>query len=193
MIGTLPTELTVNNIRYPIRTDFRDALLIFEAFGDTNLTQLEKVQITLEVLFKQLPPYEDFAEAYEKALWFLNGGVTYEHSIHKPKCYDWEQDESIIFAGINKVAGKEVRSVEYLHLWTFLGYFNEIGEGMFSSVVSIRNKKAKHKKLEKYEQEFYRDNKEIIDFKRKYTEDELESLNSLDEILGINTQERGNT
>ena len=73
----------------------------------------------------------------------------------------------MIFSAINKVAGKEIRSQEYMHWWTFMGLFNEIGEGMFASVINIRNKKARHKKLEKYEQEMYREYKDIIDIHSK--------------------------
>ena len=85
---------------------------------------------------------------------------------------DWEQDESIIFPAINKVAGAETRSQSYIHWWTFMGYFMEIEEGTFSMVLGIRQKKAKHKKLEKWEQEFYRNNKELCDLKKRYTEEE---------------------
>ena len=69
-----------------------------------------------------------------------------------------------------------------MHWWTFCGLFDEIGEGMFASVVNIRNKKAKHKKLEKYEQEMYKDYKHIIDLDRNIpirSEEEKAALNKL--------------
>ena len=96
---------------------------------------------------------------------------------------DWEQDESIIFSAINKVAGCETREKEYIHWWTFLGYFSEIGEGLFSTVINIRQKKNKGKKLEKYEQEFYRSNKQLIDLKEKYTAEEQAEIDRLNELL----------
>lgn len=69
-----------------------------------------------------------------------------------------------------------------MHWWTFLGLFNEIGEGLFSQVVNIRIKKAKGKKLEKHELEFYREHKDLIDIKCKLTpaeQAELDYVNSL--------------
>lgn len=60
----------------------------------------------------------------------------------------------------------------YIHWWTFLGYFNEIGEGLFSTVINIRQKKNKGKKFEKYEQDFYQNNKDLIDLKKKYAKEE---------------------
>jgi hypothetical protein len=54
----------------------------------------------------------------------------------------------------------------------------EIGECTFSNIVSIREKKIKGKKLEKYEQEFYRENRKLIDLPHKLTAEEEEFLNS---------------
>jgi len=62
--------------------------------------------------------------------------------------------------------------LQYLHWWTFFSYYMEIGEGLFSQVVSIRSKKAQHKKLEKYEQEFYRENKKLVDIRKPLSEEE---------------------
>ena len=54
----------------------------------------------------------------------------------------------------------------------------EIGECTFSTVVSIRSKRAKGKKLDKWEEEFYRENRKMIDLPQKLTAEEQEFLNS---------------
>ena len=186
MIGRLPTTLEVGGEDYEIRTDFRDCLLIMQAFQDVELTREEAGRVMLEVLYKEIPPYEQIQEAMEKAVWFLDcGNVEENQSVPKRPLYDFEQDEQIIFSAINKVAGKEVRQIDYLHWWTFIGYFNEIGEGTFSTVVSIRSKKRKNQKLEKWEKDFCRDNRKLVELKRKYTREELEELEKLDKLLGL--------
>ena len=43
------------------------------------------------------------------------------------KLIDWEQDSQLICSAVNKVAGQEVRSIDYLHWWTFMGYYTAIG------------------------------------------------------------------
>ena len=86
-----------------------------------------------------------------------------------PKLVDWEQDYRLIVAPINRVTGQEVRALEYMHWWTFLLAYMEIGDCTFAQVVSIRSKRAKGKKLDKSEQEFYKQNKQMVDFKRQYT------------------------
>ena len=94
----------------------------------------------------------------------------------------------MIFSAVNKVAGQETRELQYLHWWTFLGYFDEVGEGTFSFIVGIRHKLNKGKKLEKHEKEFLSHNKEIVLMKKPLTKEEQEQEDTykslLDEVLG---------
>lgn len=189
MIGKLPVTLNVNGKELNIRTDFRDCLVILSAFNDAELTPEEKCIVLIVCLYKDDLDEDDVQEAFEKGVWFLNAGKEIsESNIQSPKLYDLEQDEQILFSAINKVAGKEIRSLDYMHFWTFLGLFNEIGEGTFSTVLSIRRKKQKGIKLDKCEQEFYRTNKDLIDFKKNYTEEEKEEMNEVRKLLGIPTK-----
>lgn len=183
MIGKLPTTLTVSGEDYEINSDYRIALLIFEAYDDAELSNSEKAEICLTCLFGNNIPL-DTQEALKQAIWFLDGGDMPKSKGCSKKLIDWKQDESIIFPAVNKAAGKEVRSLSYMHWWTFLGLFGEIGEGLFSSVMNIRQKKAKGKKLEKWEQEFYREHKELIDIKPHYTEAEQAEIDRLNKLLG---------
>lgn len=88
----------------------------------------------------------------------------------------------MIFAAINKVAGREVRAEPYMHWWTFLGYFQSIDrDDLWGFVLTIRQKKAKHKKLEKHETEFYNANRAMCELetpqqKKQDTYDYMESL-----------------
>lgn len=163
MIGSLPEELEVGGQAIPINADFRNILTIFAAYNDTDLTEQEKVYITLARLYGGELPYYYIQEAYEKAVWFMNGGNTI--SMSKPEevqILDWEHDEGIIMPAVSKTIGvPDVRGIPFLHWWTFLGAFGEIGEGLFSTVIDLRQKKAKGKKLSKTEAEFWRKNKDL--------------------------------
>lgn len=174
MIGLLPKSLEVGGEEYPIRTDFRVALTIFEAYNDPDLSALEKNLVCIQSLFETVPP--DVPAALEKAMWFLDGGSKVKLKQLPVKTMDWEQDEGIIFPEINKVAGYETRTAEYIHWWTFLGYFGTVGEGMLSHVLNIRQKRAKGKRLEKWEQEFFNSHKEMIVIREKLTAEEQAEL-----------------
>ena len=51
MIGELPTNLEVNGRKLPIlSTDYRNALLIFQAFNDPDLKSNEKQYIMIDAL-----------------------------------------------------------------------------------------------------------------------------------------------
>ncbi len=170
MVGILPTSLEIDGAEYKIRSDFRVALLIFDAYNNPELGNREKLAICLESLYIQLP--ENKEKAIEKAVWFLDGGNMPKSKKAPVKIMDWEYDQSIIFPAVNKVAGYETRTAEYLHWWSFLGMFNEVGEGLYSQVMNIRVKRAKGKKLQKWEREFYNEHKELINIKEKLTAEE---------------------
>ena len=163
---SLPTSVRVGDTDYPIRTDFRDVMDVLIAMNDPELDGWAKSTVLMKIMFpgwKDIPP-GDLEECLKKACEFIDCGIKDDGKPH-PKMIDWEQDAPIIVPAVNSVAHTEIRTVEYLHWWTFWGYFMEIRESLLSSVLSIRQKMADHKKLEPYEKEFYRENRALIDFR----------------------------
>ena len=179
--GMLPKSLEIDGQRYDIRTDYRVALLIFKAYKDERLSDFGKAVNCLRLLYKEAP--KNTEEALKKAVWFLDGGDMPKSKQAPSPMMDWEQDQYIIFPALNKVAGYEIRSVKYLHWWSFLGLFNEIDEGLYSQVMNIRTKKAKGKKLEKWEREFYIEHTELINIKRKLTAEEQAELDFINSLI----------
>ena len=66
---------------------------------------------------------------------------------------DWEQDAPLIAADINKAAGCEVRALPYLHWWTFMAWFNSIGDGQLATLLRVRSKLRHGQKLQPWEQD----------------------------------------
>ena len=186
MIGVLPKALVVNGISYPIYSDYRVALLIFDMCDDDDISDKYKTYGCLQLLLEDYTqiPQKDLQEAAEKAKWFLDGGDMSKSKEYPKPIISWEQDESIMFPALNKVAGKEIREVEYMHWWTFLGLFNDIGEGLFSQVINIRAKQAKGKKLEKWEREYWNSNRAICALRTKLSEEEQAEKDRIDALLG---------
>lgn len=177
----LPESIVVGGIEYSIRADYRDILTVINHLEDESNPNWLRWRIAVAVFYDGIIPDEHAQEAMQKMADF----IAYENDNNHPgpKLIDWEQDASAIVSGVNKVCGSEIRSMRFLHWWTFLGYFNEIGEGQLQTIVAIRDKKKRGKKLEKWEQEYYRDNKSKIDIQRKYTSDELEQMESMKKWL----------
>lgn len=185
MIGKLPTHLNVCGKNYSIRTHYKDILKILCAFNDPELADNEKIYVCLFILFKDFNslPETDYGEAFKKALEFIDQN-TVSNDKPSPRVMDWEQDENIMFPAINKVAGFEVRRAKYIHWWTFLGYYMEISDGIFAHVLELRSKKARGKKLEKHEQEFWNNNKSLCVLNRRISAEEQEEINKLNELIG---------
>lgn len=198
MIGSLPETLKVGDADYPIRSDYRNVLMMFEAFNDPELETADKWMVAIYLLFADFSCADDVeeaavngfdvAEAVKQIIWFISAGKEDREDKNELPTYDWVQDEQMIFSAVNNVAKKETREMEYLHWWTFLGYFNEVGEGTFSYIVGIRNKLNKGKKLEKHEREFLNSNKNLVLLKKKLSKEEQEQEEEykslLDEVIG---------
>lgn len=191
----LPTSLNVGGRNYKIRTDYRVILDILTAMNDPDIfepgmteeeKQLERALTMLQIFYIDFDtmPSSDWQEASEKACEFIDCGIK-DDGKQKPRLIDWEQDAPVIVPAVNKVRGKDVRSVKYMHWWTFFGYYMEIGECTLATIVSIRDKKRRGKKLEKWEQEFYRNNKKLVDLKTKKIERSEEEKEALRKLFGL--------
>lgn len=169
----LPNTANIGGVDYPINADFRDVLEIIGFLNDEKKPAYLRWQIAIGLFYDGEIPEAHQQEAMEYLTDFISYGET--EAKPGPKLMDWEQDAQIIIGDVNKVAGKEIRGENFLHWWTFLSYFYGIGEGQFSTIVSIRSKKRRGKKLEKWEEEFYRENKKKIEFRRTQTPEDAEA------------------
>ena len=184
----LPTSLNISGVDFSIRTDFRVIIDILIAMNDPELDDQAKAVVMLQILFEdwQNIPTEHLTEACQKACEFIDCGQTNDNpNKPKPRLMDWEQDGDMIVPAVNKVAGTEVRAVSYMHWWTFFGYFMEVGESLFSTVLGIRSKKAHGERLDKWEKKFYHDNKNIIDIKTRLSDEEQAYKDKLNEMLNL--------
>jgi hypothetical protein len=180
---TLPTSTEINGIQCEFNTDYRKILYIFQALNDPDLLEDEKIIVALELFYKT----EDYKTDLDKAIKEMFFFLTMEEPSSSPKpekkpLYDWEKDFNIIIAPINHIIGKDVRGMEYLHWWTFLNAFMEIGECTFSTYVGIRDKLNRGVKLEKYEEKLMKDHRDAIVLKKKV---DITTQALMDEILGV--------
>lgn len=182
----LPVAVDVHGTEYAVATDYRDILEIIGWLNSEEATAFERMYIALGLFYDEFHdlPESDYREAYEQMCRFIACG---EEDSEKPsvKLIDWEQDERMIVAEINKVAGYEVRAAAYLHWWTFIGYFGGIADGQLATVVGIRSKLKRGKKLEKWEREYYDENRKTVDLRIKYTKEEREEMERLKKLLGV--------
>lgn len=176
---SIPTEIVLAKQSFAIRNrgDFRMVLDCFVALQDAELTSEERVIASLIIFYEDLNGIEDLnklpdiGEAVIKMYEFFNCGQSDSYaSKNNLKLIDWQQDSQLICSAVNKIANTEIRAIEYLHWWTFVGYYMAIGESPLSTIVSIRHKMLTGKKLEKYEQQFKRENPQYFTWNTKSVE-----------------------
>lgn len=184
----LPISVTVDNKIYHItnKCDYRICLDVASIWQDNELDDQGKVICSLILFYEELTR-ENIWECSEKELktlqeemfLIINNGEKQETNEKKPKLMDWEYDFPIIAPPIGHILGYDIRNQEkYTHWFTFLGAYSEVSDCTFSTVISIRSKKAKGLKLEKHELDFIREHRNLIELPQKLTDEEQKYLDS---------------
>lgn len=164
---SLQTSVQINQASFNIRNggDYRMVLDCFEALNDVELSHNERIYAALIIFYEDFDDVNDFPKDSDevtelvKAMFrFFNQNEDIQSNTQDIRLIDWNEDSTLIVSAINNVANQEIRSLPYLHWWTFMGYYMAIGECPLSHIVSIRSKKARGEKLEKYEKKFIQDN-----------------------------------
>ena len=170
---SLQTSVKIGQASFEIRNkgDFRMVLDCFAALNDDELTAEEQMYSALIIFYEKITCVEDLlvyrkllVPLYHEMMKFFNEGEAETRSnTGGYKLIDWEKDSNLIISAVNNVAKTEIRALEYLHWWTFMGYYMAIGECTLSTIISLRYKKAHGDKLEKYEKKFISENPQYFD------------------------------
>lgn len=186
---SLPQTACIRGKTYRLHTDFREILRIFGCLQQEQVPEFIRWHTALDLFFGEPIPEEAFPEAAAWFSRFVSGGQERQDP-GGPVLIHWQRDAQVIVADINKAAGREIRELPYLHWWTFLAWFRGIGEGGLSTLVTVRDKLRRGKKLEPWEQEYYRRNRDLVSPRPDYTPQELEEQARLRELLASACEER---
>lgn len=178
---SLPKTAKIGGREYKLRCDFRDVLRIFTYFSDPDLADVLKWQIALNLFYEGEISPESRYEAMAYLADFITCGK--KETGNAPRLLDWEQDANIIIGEVNRVAGCEIRERAFIHWWTFLSYFHAIGEGQLSFLISLRQKRLRGEKLTPWEERYFRENRETVELKPKYSREEAAEREKLSRML----------
>lgn len=179
----LPVTVEVGGQPFSIRSDFRAVLDALSAMQADDLPPEEQRLACLRILYPRWQELPSLAEAFTEAMKFINLGRDVDTDLPAAApLADWGEDVQLIAPAVDEVLGYSCRQCAYLHWWDFLGaYMNIDPEGLFGTVIRIRSKRRKGQKLDKSEEEFCRNNPELVKHKHKKTEEELRLLALLGE------------
>lgn len=169
-LWTLPETVHFADTDWRVHTDFRDVLEILrwlDGSADPALTDSERWYVALALFYRDfslMSPVQ-YREACEAMATFVQAGRP-DGGPCAPRLMDWQQDAALIAAGTARAAGQDLRALPHLHWWSFLGWFDSISDGPFATVVALRDKLRRGKKLEPWEREFYRAHRAEVDLHR---------------------------
>ena len=160
MTWDLPVSVEIDGKKHKIREscDYRVVLDVICALNDDDLTDEQKVKCALFIFYDDAEQIQDFETAIKEMFRIINNGEEESCGGNSVKLMDWEHDFQQIAPPISRVLGYDIRTPnKYVHWYTFLGGYMEIGECTFSTIISIRKKRYGGKKLEKWEEEYIKE------------------------------------
>lgn len=182
MIIKNPTKLYFDNTEHKIRYDMWSILNIIKCFNDYELTDEERIIISLEIFYLDTNKINNYEEAINKMNWFIDCGNDYsKQNKNNYKIMDFEQDFNLIKSPVNRILGYDIGD-KNIHWWTFMSAYMEIfsiDNNLYYNVINIRQKIKKGEKLEKYERKFYNENIDIIELKNKLTPQQQQEAKKL--------------
>ena len=181
-------QAELGGVRYAIRSDYRDVLELLRWLNgqaDPALDQSERWYVAMRLFYPEFAalPQSLWPDATQFLTEFLAAGRR-EQPRPGPALMDWQQDAPLIAAGISKAAGQDVRTLPYLHWWSFLAWFDAIGEGSFATVVAIRDKLRRGKRLENWELDYYRTHRAVVELRGVESAEEQAEKRRLLALLG---------
>jgi hypothetical protein len=175
---SLPLSVEIDGVKHKIRNncDYRVVLDVIKALNDEELPMANRIYCALYIFYEDFDGINDYEQAIKQMMIIVNNGEEETKQDNSPILMDWEYDFKQLVPPINKVLGYSVRMPDkFTHWYDFIGAYMEIdNDCTFSTIISIRYKKQKHKKLEKWEEEFCREHPDWISLPQKFTQEEEE-------------------
>lgn len=182
----LPTTVTIDGEEHKIRSgcDYRMVLDCFAALTDERMHPEARIASALFIFYEDLGRIKNHAAAAEQMRRVMNCGQSSGGGRDSGRIMDWNHDFQLIAAPVSRILGYDVREPRVTHWWTFVSAYMEIGECAFSTVVAIRKKKSRGKKLEKWEREFADNNPDLVNLPSVETENNLKMLMNMEQREG---------
>ena len=181
LIDEVPEYVEIDGVEYKINTDFRIGIMFELLIQDNTFTDMEKVEIALNLYYPEIP--HDPIQALEKILWFYRCGKEYDtESPHEgtggttqqQAIYSFEHDAEYIYAAFLDQYGIDLQDIEHLHWWKFRALFKGLKEdNLIVKIMGYRAIKIDDSMTDS-EKKFYRRMKKIYALPDNRTQEEKE-------------------
>ena len=127
-----PTELIIDNVSYPIYTDFKDWIAFFDMINDDILEPKDKVIASLKWFKGEIP--NNLEKAYNGLISFASAEELYSKPTQNNRKSSTKQilsylhDSSYVLGAFLQTYGINLRNVEYMHWYEFRALLDALPE-----------------------------------------------------------------
>lgn len=187
LIDLVPKTITIDNKEYEINSDFRTSILFELLMQDSSIENGDKLIMSLNLYYNELPPEKCWREAIDKILWFYRCGKDVGLSKGKGngksdvQIYNFEYDDDYIYAAFMDQYGIDLQDIENLHWWKFKAMFKSLKED--NEIVKIMGYRSMDlsKIKDKEQKAYYKRMKDI--YKIPISKNEQEKLEEIERAL----------
>lgn len=181
LIDKLPECVEIDNVKYPINTDFRHMILVSMNIQEKLIPDVVKIQNIIDIFYKDIPL--NFPKAVDKLFDFYLCGqkpTQKKDDNDQSPLFDFHQDAMLIYAAFYQQYKIDL-TVEKMHWFKFKALFDGLSEDTkFKQIVSIRGQEI--------------DDNAPIEYRKKITElKEMVSLKksqSLEEMFAEELEQK---
>lgn len=127
-----PTELIINDISYPIVTDFRNWIAFFDMINDDILEPKDKVIASLKWFKGETP--NDLEKAYNGLISFASAEELYSKPTQSNRKSSTKQilsylyDSPYVLGAFLQICGINLRNIDYMHWYEFRALLDALPE-----------------------------------------------------------------
>ena len=188
LIDLLPEKIDIEGVEYAINSNFRTSMLFEIMMSDKDLDDKQKIEKALDLYYPKIP--DDINEAMEQLLWFYRCGKDIVTSSgngngkgKSNQIYDFSFDDDYIYSAFLDQYGVDLQDTENLHWWKFKALFKSLRED--NEIVKIMGYRSMdlNKIEDKEEKAHYKKMKDLYKIKNISSKDEIEKLDSIENVL----------
>jgi hypothetical protein len=118
-----PTELVIDNVGYPIVTDFRNWIAFFDMINDDILEPKDKVIASLQWFKNEIP--DNLEKAYNGLISFASAEELYSKPMQNNRKSSIKQilsylyDSPYVLGAFLQIYGINLRNIDYMHWYEF--------------------------------------------------------------------------
>ena len=127
-----PTELVIDNVGYPIVTDFRNWIAFFDMINDDILEPKDKLVASLQWFKNKVP--DNLEKAYAGLISFASAEELYSKPTQSNRKSSTKQilsylyDSSYILGAFLQTYGINLRNIDYMHWYEFRALLDALPE-----------------------------------------------------------------